>query len=336
MYTLKQIPDDFIVIEESLVKPEKQGTYAYFKLWKREYTTQRAVEHIADFLHMQQRDIGFAGTKDKEAITEQVISVKRGNSKLAENFRNDDLRLMFLGYGNAPIRLGDLRGNKFELVIRNLDHAPETVDFIINYFDDQRFSTNNAAIGKAILLGKFDEACSLLKEDMVTAFLEREPTNCIGALRTLPFRILQLYIHAYQSLLFNQAVSEYLQCKYNAEELFELPYTHGQLVFPKKRPENIAVPLVGFGVEYPDKEIETIYHRLLLHDGLSERSFVIRAFPELSGEGGARDLVKDVQDLHIEKLEDDDLNSGKKKCKVTFFLEKGSYATMVVKRMMAE
>lgn len=335
MYTIKQIPDDFIVIEESLVKPEKQGMYAYFTLWKREYTTQRAVERIADFLHMQQRDIGFAGAKDKEAITEQVISVKHGSSKLAETFRNDDLRLTFLGYGNAPIRLGDLQGNRFELVIRNLDHTPETVDFIINYFDDQRFSTNNAAIGKAILRGKFDDACAQLKEETVTAFLEREPTNYIGALRTLPFRTLQLYIHAYQSLLFNQAVSEYLQCKYSAGELFELPYTHGKLVFPTKRPESMAIPLVGFGVEYPNKEIEAIYHRLLKRSNLSERSFVIRAFPELSGEGGVRDLVKEVRDLHLGKLEDDNLNSGKKKCKVTFFLKKGSYATMVVKRMMA-
>ncbi|MBI4149803.1 tRNA pseudouridine(13) synthase TruD [Candidatus Woesearchaeota archaeon] len=336
MYTIKQIPGDFVVIEESIVKPSKEGHYAYFKLWKKEYTTLRAIEHLAEFLHMPQKDIGFAGSKDKEAITEQVISIKNGNASLAEKFKRDDLKLTFLGYGKVPISLGDLKGNHFEIVIRNLDHAPQKVGFITNYFDDQRFSTSNAAIGKAMIQGKFEEASTLINEKSVQQHLEEEPKDFVGALSTLPFKTLQLYIHAYQSLLFNQAVNEYLQCKYSPEELIYLSYAHGKLACPKKQPENMAFPLVGFGVAYPNKEIETIYKRLLKHDGLTERSFVVRAFPDLSAEGDTRALVVNVQNLKIEKLEDDDLNTGKKKCKVSFFLQKGSYATLVIKRMMVE
>lgn len=335
MYKIKQLPEDFLVTEESAIKPAKQGKYAYFRLWKREYTTMRAVEHIADFLRIPQKDIGFAGAKDKEALTEQIISVKNGSAKLAETFKSDDIKLTFLGHGDMPISLGDLRGNRFGIVIRNLDRAPAKTDFIINYFDDQRFSTNNAAVGKAILQGRFKEACGLIDEESVNAFLAEEPKNFIGALHTIPFRTLQFYLHAYQSLLFNHAVSEYLQCKYSSGELVSVPYTHGKLVFPLKMPANIRFPLIGFGVEYPDAEIEAIYNRLLEQDSLSERSFVVRAFPELSAEGDVRDMVMMVQDMDIGSLEADDLNTGKKRCVVRFFLPKGSYATLVVKRMMA-
>jgi len=334
MYKIKQLPEDFIVTEESTIKPAKQGKYAYFKLWKREYTTMRAVEHIADFLCIPQKDIGFAGAKDKEAITEQTISVRNGTSRLVETFKSDDIRLTFLGHGDTPISLGDLRGNRFRIVIRNLDHAPTKTDFIINYFDDQRFSTNNAAVGKAILQGRFEEACRLIDEESVNAFLAEEPKNFIGALHTISFRTLQFYLHAYQSLLFNQAVSEYLQCKYSSGELLDVTYTHGKLVFPLKRPENTSFPLIGFGVEYLDAVIEAIYQRLLGQDSLTERSFVVRAFPELSEEGSTRDIVAEVQDLKLSELEADDLNTGKKRCSVGFFLQKGSYATLVVKRMM--
>ena len=335
MYRIKQVPEDFLVSEESAIKPGKQGRYAYFRLWKREYTTQRAAEHIADFLRLPVKDIGFAGAKDKEAITEQAISVRNGSSKLVEHFKSDDIRLTFLGYGDSPISLGDLKGNRFEIIIRNLERAPEKAGFIINYFDDQRYSTNNAQIGELFLRGKFENACRLMDEEPVNGFLEMEPKNFVGALHTIPFRTLQLYIHAYQSLLFNQAVSEYLHCKYKPGELVKVPYTHGELVFPEKRPKDMRFPLIGFSAEYPEKDIEMIYARLLKKDGLEERNFIIRAFPELSSEGNSRDLVVEPQDLKIGRLEDDDLNMGKKKCEVSFSLPKGSYATMVIKRMMA-
>jgi tRNA pseudouridine13 synthase len=335
MHRIKQVPEDFVVIEDSLAKPGKQGRYAYFRLWKREYTTMRAAEHIAQFARVPLKDIGFAGAKDKEAVTEQTISIRGEDHRLASIFQRDDLKLTFLGYGDSPISLGDLHGNRFEIIIRNLDHAPAPCGWIINYFDDQRFSENNALVGKAMLQGKWDEACAHIKEPSVKEFLEDEPKNYNGALHTIPLKILQLYIHAYQSLLFNQAVNEYLHCKYPAETLVRVPYTHGELAFPREKPTGMRFPIVGFGVEYPDKDIKAIYERLLQRDGLNERSFIVRAFPELSAEGDARELVCEVQDLEIGALEGDDLNPGKKKCKAGFFLQKGSYATLAIKRMMA-
>ena len=75
MYKIKQIPEDFVVREISGIRPSEHGKYTYFLLKKRNYTTQRAVKAIADALHIPEKRFGFAGNKDKNAITEQLCSV---------------------------------------------------------------------------------------------------------------------------------------------------------------------------------------------------------------------------------------------------------------------
>ena len=78
MYLIKQKSGDFKVVEKSIL-PEKNdaGNYAYFLLNKTGYTTIDAVELIARFLHKKLRDMGYAGNKDKHAITQQTISIKQ-------------------------------------------------------------------------------------------------------------------------------------------------------------------------------------------------------------------------------------------------------------------
>ena len=66
------------------------------------------------------KNFGFAGNKDKKAITEQKISIFKG-SKNFENVELSGIGLKYLGNGKEPISLGDLEGNEFEIIIRNLD-----------------------------------------------------------------------------------------------------------------------------------------------------------------------------------------------------------------------
>ncbi|MFC1705076.1 tRNA pseudouridine(13) synthase TruD [Nanoarchaeota archaeon] len=76
MYKIKQIPEDFVVREKTNVKFSDEGDFSYFLLKKRNYTTLRAVQAIATYFKIPTKFIGFAGTKDKNAITEQFISIK--------------------------------------------------------------------------------------------------------------------------------------------------------------------------------------------------------------------------------------------------------------------
>ena len=77
---IKENPEDFVVKEISNVKLDK-GDYSIFRLKKKNYTTERAVQTIANALKIDRKRIGYAGNKDKVAVTEQNISIKHANKE---------------------------------------------------------------------------------------------------------------------------------------------------------------------------------------------------------------------------------------------------------------
>jgi len=156
-YTIKQKPEDFIVKEvPNKIFNKTNGKYLIYSLKKINRNTEDCIQHLSRTLKVPRKFLGFAGTKDHNAITEQYISVfnvqnlksKIKNIKGLENFS-----LEFIGYLDNPLSLGDLATNKFEITIRALDKRVdiENPHSIINYFDEQRFSKNNHIIGKAII-----------------------------------------------------------------------------------------------------------------------------------------------------------------------------------------
>src|SRR3989344_7527000 len=144
MYKLKQLQEDFVVIEIPAVKTETQGGFLYFWMRKKGRNTLDAVKELARQLRIKEKDIGFAGSKDKHAVTEQMISIAGVNKEAVEKVSFEKISLEFYGFGNKPISMGDLQGNKFEIVLRNLENETiEKTSLIENYFDEQRFSENN-------------------------------------------------------------------------------------------------------------------------------------------------------------------------------------------------
>src|SRR3989338_10314421 len=121
MYKIKQLPEDFIVREISSVNTEENGFYSYFLLKKTNHTTIGALEILSQKLDVPLKNFGFAGNKDKNAITEQKISIFKGNKNF-ENIKLNDIELKYLGNGKEPISLGNLEGNEFEITIRNLSN----------------------------------------------------------------------------------------------------------------------------------------------------------------------------------------------------------------------
>lgn len=119
MYKLKQLPEDFKVVEILHLDLADSGEYSYYKLTKKNYNTLDAVRAIARKLNIKDKFLGYAGNKDRAAITEQFVSIKNGPKK---NLILKDLSLEYVGKGNKPISLGDNEGNDFEIVVRNLSH----------------------------------------------------------------------------------------------------------------------------------------------------------------------------------------------------------------------
>lgn len=160
---IKELPEDFIVeelydVEKFKNKDEDKDSY-YFILTKRDYAQLRALERVSKVFKVSRKSIHFAGTKDKKALTKQIISLQHVNENTwrenVDYFNNSvkDMFLEFLGVFNGRVNLGDNLGNKFTITLRDL--SSEEIEIIerraeeireegvLNYFDSQRFGFSN-------------------------------------------------------------------------------------------------------------------------------------------------------------------------------------------------
>lgn len=305
MYKLKQLPEDFLVRELSTITPCATGDYAYFTLKKKNTTTIDALQTLADVFHIPLKHLGCAGNKDKHALTEQVCSIKNSSRAQLEHIHLKNIHLTYLGQGDTPVSLGNLTSNHFTIVVRNIQKLPLSKTAFINYFGEQRFSTNNASIGKYIIQKKFGEACASINDDAIQKHLTSHPHDFLGALKTLPLKIIKLYIHAYQAHLWNLLALENLSTQ--------------------------VLPIIGFGTP-----LTPLVAAILKRESINLRDFIIKPFPELSSEGGERNVFVEAHDLQIGTLEPDELNSGMKKVTLTFILPKGSYATEFIRQLFSQ
>lgn len=184
---IKQVPEDFVV-EEVLDLKINPGPFFYYRLKKRNRNTLDIVHEIKKRLHS---DVGFAGIKDKHAVTSQYIAVKK---KIT--FSLDNVTFEYLGTGKEWVYLGKLQGNLFTITLRDLDKKIRPIKKIINFYGEQRFGGANAEIGKMLVTKKFKDACDALH-------IEAERNDYIGALRRHGIAKLKLYVSAYQSFLWN-------------------------------------------------------------------------------------------------------------------------------------
>ena len=72
---IKQRPEDFLVEELPLYQPSGAGEHIYLFVQKRGMSTLELVNLLATHFGVTKREIGYAGLKDKQAITRQVFSI---------------------------------------------------------------------------------------------------------------------------------------------------------------------------------------------------------------------------------------------------------------------
>jgi tRNA pseudouridine13 synthase len=315
MYLIKAVPEDFVVIETGSPQPNGSGPYAYFVLQKRDWNTLEALEAIAAKTKSVLKNYGWAGNKDKQAITTQVCSAKNVGKEQLEKLSLQGITITYLGQGGRPVSLGTHGGNEFTITVRNLEQQPILKSQFINLFGGQRFSSHNVAIGRAIVKKKYDVVIDHLLHDtgrsnMLRDALEKHPTDTLGALRHIPHNLLLLFIHAYQSQLWNVA----------AQHLAE-----------QKAPQQ-PLPIIGFGTTEQDLLKHPILIEQMKAEAITTRDFILRQLPSLSSEGGNRELYATAHGLSVGEPQDDELNEGKKKVIVKFTLDKGSYATEFIRQ----
>ncbi len=168
---LRACPEDFVVDEIPAGKKLTGGPYLVCRLTKRNWELQHAVKEIAKRLGISHRRIGWAGTKDRNAVTTQWISIYDVSEEQVRAVQLRDITLEPLGSANEAMVLGELQGNRFDILIRHPD--PADLDFRVretaaaaargvpNYFGIQRFGAIRPVthrVGEWILRGNFEEA----------------------------------------------------------------------------------------------------------------------------------------------------------------------------------
>jgi len=163
---IRQRPEDFLVEESPLYQPCGQGEHIYLLLEKKNLSTHQLVGIVARHFGVRRQAVGYAGMKDKNAITRQVMSI-HVPGKSVDDFpmlQHTGVTVLWADMHTNKLRLGHLRGNRFSIRIRDVPAtavlaANKTLTALArtgvpNFFGEQRFGIrlNNHRLGRLDLL----------------------------------------------------------------------------------------------------------------------------------------------------------------------------------------
>lgn len=167
--TIKVTPEDFVVDEVPAYLPSGSGQHLYLWIEKCQLTTNDVAHMLARCLGVNERDIGYAGQKDRHALTRQWFSVATNKDEL--RLDDDRARVLTASRHGNKLRLGHSKGNRFTLILRGVESSAKVRAQAIfarlaatglpNFFGPQRFGRHhdNAALGAALLgLGEHPDA----------------------------------------------------------------------------------------------------------------------------------------------------------------------------------
>ena len=403
---LRTLPDDFIVNEISNYPPGiEDGKFAIADVKTRNYETNVLIRDISNRLHISRMRIGFAGTKDKRAVTSRLMSFYNISTDELSKIKIKDVELCNIYRSNKPVKIGNLIGNRFEIIIRKIDKKFKSQDvkkvyslFIKkggfpNFYGIQRFGIIRPIthiVGRYIVKDDFqkavmsyianpiegeDEDIFILREKLQKtedfavalnsypdslnyekAILNRlivEKDDFIGAIKELPKNLLTMFINGYQSYLFNQVLSERIKRKLPLNEAVEgdiiLPIRRGVLdkkgiivnqrnidKINKQLSKSKAVisgVLIGSDTQIAEGEMGEIENRIIEKENINPKDFIIPDIPYISSFGSRRSLIGFIKDFDC-RLMKDTLNDGKKALFLRFELQKGCYATSLLREFM--
>lgn len=306
--------------------PKSRGSYCHFVLYKENKDTMDAINVLSKYLRVKPNIFSYMGTKDKRAITVQEIAVLKISAQRLAHLNKClmNFKLGNFSYQKNPLKLGELQGNHFTVVLRNItgtdDQVQQAMNSLkeigfINYYGMQRFGTTAVPtyqVGRAILQNSWTEVMDLIlkprsgaekgylvkcreewaKSKDPAAALRKLPVkrcvegqllrglskygmkNIVSAFGIIPRNNRLMYIHSYQSYVWNNMVSKRI-------EEYGLKPVPGDLVLKGATAtyideedvnnysiHDVVMPLPGFDVIYPKHKISEAYREMLTADNL--------------------------------------------------------------------
>ena len=165
--TLKLLNQDFIVTELPLQLPSGEGEHIWLDVEKNGANTAFVAQQLAEAAGVQERDVGYAGLKDRYAVTRQWFSIylPKGETPELTQLAHPEFKVLSQTRHVKKLRPGDLQGNRFRIVLRDVTGDPDAMKAIEanlraiasqgvpNYFGAQRFGFEggNLEQGRAML-----------------------------------------------------------------------------------------------------------------------------------------------------------------------------------------
>jgi tRNA pseudouridine13 synthase len=153
--------EDFVVDEVPLYAASGQGEHWYVRLRKREATTIDLRSAVAQAAGVAAGDVGYAGMKDKHAVTTQWLSVPVTRAQPPEAWQlPPPFELLEVSRHGNKLRVGHLEGNRFRIrLVGALAGAPERIERfferfraqgVTNYYGSQRFGRGQNNLQSAL------------------------------------------------------------------------------------------------------------------------------------------------------------------------------------------
>lgn len=172
---IRQSNEDFYVEEVPLQLPSGQGQNTWIQIQKNGRTTLDVVLDMAKAMHLSRKRTGFAGMKDRSAITRQWLCISNITPEELPDFNEilHNVEILDIKANEKKLRMGQLKGNKFKINIRNTNNPSEDVEIaqevleslkqtgVPNYYGYQRFGevrSTTHLVGKCLVEGDVKKA----------------------------------------------------------------------------------------------------------------------------------------------------------------------------------
>ena len=160
---LRTTPEDFIVEELPSVAPDDGGEHDWLWVRKQGANTAWLAGELARFAGVSERDVGYAGRKDRHALTTQAFTVHLPGRASPEwsQLSIPGVTVLSQRRHSRKLKRGALRGNRFELRVRVTDGDRAALDDRVgrlqrygvpNYFGEQRFGRDGVNVERAAAL----------------------------------------------------------------------------------------------------------------------------------------------------------------------------------------
>lgn len=309
---------DFIVKEDLGYELANEGEFVAVKVRKTNVNTLFVGEKLAKFVGISAKQMSYAGLKDRHAVSEQWFCLHLPGKPTPDFtlFELEGVEILEITRHNRKIRVGALKGNHFELVIRGIQETQEieqrlkkikTIGFP-NYFTEQRFGRDGYNLTQA----------------------QRWAS---GEIKVKDRKKRSFYLSAARSDIFNQVVSDRIQknliSQVVSEDLLQLSgsnsffqATDEQLGILQQRLTNydilLTAPLVG--EDSLNENIPCIEKQVVI-----QYTSLLSLMNKVKMKSARRTMLCKPQHFNWQFINDG--------LKLTFFLQAGSYATALAREL---